>query len=287
MLRFIVFLALLTPFGLSAQGALDGYLKGKGVLDIAPSFSFLRASQFDGNGNLYDLEYRGNLLNLFAEYGLTEKLDVVATIPYVFTETQSGLQDGGFYLKYRPVYKKLGKADRLAFLAGAGISFPLSNYTPTAAGALGQRAVLVPIRGIVQWETGLGPFLNVTAGYNFRLDEIREEDIAIIRQDRPDYNPTAPPDYATVLIRAGFPAAKYYADAWVEIQRTTGGSDYVPNIPDLPQAYGVSYTQIGGTLYYSENGKNGVLLSGAYILSGRNVSRVLRISVGAVFKIKH
>jgi hypothetical protein len=276
---------LLIPGFLSAQGAFDGYLKGKGVLDLAPSFSFLRASQFDGNDQLYDLSYRGQLLNVFAEYGLSEKLDVLTTIPYVFTSTQSGLQDGGFYLKYRPIYKTLGPGDRLGFLLGSGISTPLSKYIPTAAGALGQRATTLPVRAIVQFESHLGLFFNITGGYNWRLDKLKEEDIALIRQQRPDYAPENPPNYSTVLAKVGFPAANYYLDAWVEVQRTIGGSNYVPNMPDLPQAYGVDYTQIGGTAYYSESGKNGVLISGAYILKGRNISRVLRITLGAVFKL--
>jgi hypothetical protein len=71
----------------------------------------------------------------------------------------------------------------------------------------------------------------------------------------------------------------------VERQHTSGGADYVENVVDLPQAYGVSYTQIGGTVFYAERGRNGVYLSSGYILGGRNVSRILRVTLGAVIKI--
>jgi hypothetical protein len=273
---------------LPAQGPLDGYLKGQGKLDIAPSFSWMRANSFDGAaGTRYDEGYRGGLVSVFAEYGVTDRFDLVATIPYIFTADQRGLQDGGLYVKYRPLLLESNTRGRLSILFGTGVSGPLSNYEPLAAGALGQRAVVVPARLIAQWDTPLGLFVNLTGGWNWRLDQLREEDIAEVQRRRPGYNPTDPPGYATGLLKIGFPAARYYVDGWLEYQWTAPdqGTDYQPNIPDLPQAYGVSYTQVGGTVYYSESGRNGVFVSAGYILSGRNVSRIMRLTVGGVFKM--
>lgn len=276
--------AFLVGAGLFAQGPLDGYLKGKGKLDIVPSLSFNSAQRFVGaGGQVYDAAFRGSTLSLFAEYGLTERFDLVGTAAYVFTNNQSGLQDGGFFVKYRPFFRTFSPNNRLGILLGAGAAFPLSDYEPTANGALGQKAVTAPARLIVQWETPAGLFLNLTGGYNARFDRLQEADIARVRQERPDYQPIDPASFYTVLFKIGLPAARYYLDAWVEWQHTPGGADFVPDMVDLPQAYGVSYTQIGGTLYYTENGKNGIALSGAYILGGRNTSRMMRITVGYVF----
>ena len=174
---------------------------------------------------------------------------------------------------------------RLGVLFGTGASFPLSDYEPTATAALGQKAVTVPARLIVQWETPLGIFFNLSGGYNWRLDDLQETDIAAIRRVRPNYQPIDPQDFSTILFKVGLPTKHYYLDAWVERQFTSGGADYVENVVDLPQAYGVSYTQIGGTAFYSERGRNGVYLSSGYILGGRNVSRILRVTLGAVLKI--
>jgi hypothetical protein len=287
--RFFVhiFFLLLLAAPLAAQGPLDGYLKGRRVLDLAPSISFNKAATFAGaGGQSYETPYQGSLLSLFAEYGVSKKIDLVATAAYVFTSNQSGLQDGGLYAKYRPLRKKLGKAGHLDLLLGAGASFPLSDYAPTVTGALGQKAVSVPARLIAQWETSWGIFLNLTGGYNWRLDRLDAADIAQVRSQRPDYRPTAPPHFSTFLVKIGLPARHYYLDAWAEWQHTLGGADYQPNVPDLPQAYGVSYAQVGGTAYYSENGRTGFYLSGGYILGGRNTSRIRRITLGMVFKIK-
>lgn len=280
------FLLLATPF-LHAQGPLDGYLKGKGVLDLAPSFSVNSANRFEGaGGQLYDLGYKGSMLSLFAEYGVSAKLDLVFTGSYVFTSTQSGLQDGALLFKYRPMYRDLGRAGKLGLLLGSGLAFPLADYEPLSTGALGQKALIVPLRLIAQWETPLGLFLNATGGYNRRLDRLREADIAAVRRQRPGYQPVQPADFTTFLLKAGFPAARFYADAWLEWQYTRGGADYTPGVAELPQSFGVSYTQIGGTLYYSENGKNGFYVSTGYILGGRNTGRIWRLTGGVVLRGK-
>lgn len=284
---FCPIISLLFAAPLVAQGPLDGYLKGRRVLDLAPSFSFNKAATFAGaSGQSYETPYQGNLLGLFAEYGVSSKIDLVATAAYVFTENQSGLQDGGLYVKYRPLRKKLGKAGRLDLLLGTGASFPLSDYAPTATGALGQKAVSAPARLIAQWEMPWGVFLNLTGGYNWRFDRLAAADIAQVRSQRPDYQPITPPHFSTLLVKMGLPTRHYYLDGWVEWQHTVGGADYRFNVVDLPQAYGVSYTQVGGTAYYSENGRTGFYLSGGYILGGRNVSRIRRVTLGMVFKIK-
>lgn len=269
-----------------AQGPLDGYLKGKGVLDLAPSFSVMSARQLDGApGQTYALPYRGNMLSLFAEYGLTARIDVVATGAYVFTSARSGLQDGGVFVKYSPWQWEGASKGKFRLLLGTGAAFPLANYEPGVTGALGQKAVLLPLRLIAQYESPWGPFINLSGGYNRRFDRPATNDIARIRQQRPDYEAPRPPSSATALLKIGLPARHYYIDAWIERQQSFGGVDYVPDLPDLPQVYGVSYTQAGGTLFYSEHGGSGFYFSGAYIFQGRNVSRILRVTGGIVIRI--
>lgn len=288
MTRFfqLIFCAFLFPVALCAQGPIDGYMKGKGNLDIALSLSNNAAGDFYGkDGAVYNEPFQGRFLALFAEYGFTDDLDLVATLPYVFTSTQNGFQDGSLHLKFRPLRIKTGDGGFFNAVVAAGVSAPLSNYEPLAAGAIGQRATVLQPRLVLQWDSGFGPFFNLTGGYNVRLDALREDDIAGVRLLRPDYNPEQPKNFTNWLIKAGLPAANYYLDIWLERQFTQGGADYAPMVPDLPQAYGVSYTQIGGTAYYSGNGKTGFYLSGAHIPSGRNTSGITRLTAGVVLKL--
>ncbi|MBK8922838.1 MAG: hypothetical protein IPM81_15235 [Saprospirales bacterium] len=279
-----VILALL-PVALSGQGPLDGFLKGKGALDLAPSISFNSARNFAGaGGRTFPIAYKGSMISLFAEYGLSRRVDLVATAAYVFTSNRSGLQDGGIFLKYRPLRLALNGAGQIDLLLGSGLGFPLANYAPAESGALGQKALILPARILVQWQTPPGFFFLLAGGYNVRFDRLRENDVAAIRKLRPDYTPTQPANFSSLLLKAGFPTARYYLDAWLEWQHTRTGSDFLPGQPDLPQSFGVSYTQAGGTLFYSETGKNGFFISGGYIFSGRNANRLLRLTAGMVFK---
>lgn len=282
----LLLLFLLIPFLAPAQGPLDGYLKGKGKLDLAPSFSFNSAKKLEGKGGqTYEEPYEGQMLSLFAAYGLSPKIDLVTTLAAVFTPAQSGLQDGGLFLKYRPVLTSLGRAGKLGILLGTGLSGPLSDYEPTVTGALGQKAITTPAKLILQWDTPLGLFVNLTEGYHFRLDELKSADIAAIRKTRPDYLPQSPPDFSTFLCKIGLPTRHFYLDGWVEWLRSSGGTDYEPNVPQLPQTYRVSYTQIGGTVYYSDTGRSGFYLSAGSILGGRNTSLIRRITFGMVIKL--
>ncbi len=283
---YLLFFLLLIPIGASAQGPLDGFMKGSGHLDLAPSFSFNSANSIAGaNGQVYPVGYSGSLLGLFGTYGLTDQLDLVGTAAYVFTDQRSGLQDGGLFVKYRPFVLETGTAGSVSFILASGATFPIANYQPTATGALGQKAVVVPGRLIVQWTTPLGLFFNLTGGYNWRLDQLAADDISAVRRVRPDYQPVQPPDFSTFLFKIGLPARHYYLDAWLEYQHTAGGADYQPEVLDLPQSYGVSIRQIGGTAYYSENERTGFYVSTGYILGGRNTSLLFRATVGMVIKL--
>lgn len=102
------------------------------MLDLAPSFSYNTARKFDGaQGASYEELYRGQMFSLFAEYGLTRTVDLGSIAAAVFTpHFASGLQDGGLFVKYRPLYTPLGKAGKFGLLLGTGASFPLTNYEP-------------------------------------------------------------------------------------------------------------------------------------------------------------
>lgn len=274
----------LCPVWLFAQGPFDGFLKGKGVLDLAPSFSSNTANTYYSEQGTQNLSYKGNLISLFAEYGLTTHLDLIANASYVFTPTQNGLQDGGLFAKYRFAHINFASSNRLQILAGSGLFFPLSDYKPTVNGALGNKAIALPLRLLLHLETRPGLFITLAGGYNWRFDKVSAEDIAAITTLRPGYQAISPAPYANYLIKIGFPAKHYYLDAWLEWQHTSGGADYEPGVPELPQLFGVSYRQVGGTAYYSENVKTGFYLSSAYIFGGRNVSQVFRLTLGMVRK---
>ena len=276
--------------GAAAQGPIDGYLKARGETTLALSASATGADRFIGGdgATAFDFPFRGQLVGLYASYGLTDGLDLVASVPYVITETTAGLQDAALFakglLRRFPLGDAAHGARTLDVLGALGVSYPLSDYEVVAAGAIGQRAQVVQPRLVAQYNQP-GFFASGIAGYNYRFDELDRERLAAIQRVRPGYRPDQPSDFLNFLLRAGVPTARLYADAWLEVQRTLGGSDFVPDVEELPQPYDVDYQQVGGTLYYSETGRWGFSVSGATFLGGRNTSRLWRVTAGAVLNL--
>ena len=271
-----------------AQGPIDGYLKAKGEADVVLSFSATGAEEFiGGDGSTFALPFRGQLLSAFAAYGLTDKLDIIASVPFVITEANSGLQDGALFVKGEVLKVKLSEdgQQNLSVLGALGISAPLSQYEVVAAGAIGQRAQVVQPRVVAQYNRP-GFFGSVVGGYNYRFDELDLDRLAEIQRTRPAYRPEQPKDFVNMLLRVGIPTSTLYVDAWVEFQRTLGGSDFVANVEELPQPYDVDYQQVGGTVYYSESPRWGFAASGAAFLGGRNTSRLWRVTMGLVYKVR-
>ena len=290
-------LAILLPLGLSlaaaptlrAQGPVDGYLKKAGELDVALGLSQTGASTFlDGNGATVDQGFRAQLVGLFGAYGVTERINVVASVPYVITDATAGLQDGALFVKGLLWHKRIGAAEKpvgtLDVIGALGAQVPLSDYTVVANGAIGQRAKIVQPRLLAQWN-GTGYFVSALAGYNYRFDGLDVAELTRIQRTRPGYRPAQPHDNVNFLLRAGYPGRRVYVDAWLEVQRTLGGGDFTAGLAELPQAYDVDYQQVGGTVYYSESAHWGFAAGGAHVLGGTNTSQFWRLTGTLIYKL--
>lgn len=80
-----------------AQGPLDGYFKGERVLDMVFSGGFQTANEYYGGEQTFDYSRTLGMAGLFAQYGVNNRFDLVASIPFISDK----LQDGAFYAKYK------------------------------------------------------------------------------------------------------------------------------------------------------------------------------------------
>ena len=276
---------------LAAQGPIDGYVKARGELDLALGLSLTGADRFAGGpGERFDFPFSARIVGGFAAYGLTDRLNVVASVPLVVTDADAGLQDGALFAKGLIARRQLRRGAEarqwasLDLIGALGVQAPLSRYEVVAAGAIGQRARLVQPRLVAQLN-GRGYFASILTGYNYRFDGLDAEALARIQRTRPGYRPEQPHDFVNVLLRAGIPTSKLYVDAWLEFQRTLGGEDFVEGVEELPQAYRVDYRQVGGTVYYSESAHWGFAVAGAAVIGGRNTSLLRRATATVVYKL--
>lgn len=137
-MRLLITFFFVSTIALS-QGPIDGFFKGKDNADFAIGFGLNRSNQYTGQpGSLYNESYGAQQLGIFGQYGITDNLDAVLSIPFVFGEPENKFQDLGIHLKFRPFNYQWNDNEWSTILSG-GITFPASDYQADVSGALGRR----------------------------------------------------------------------------------------------------------------------------------------------------
>lgn len=245
------------------QGMIDGFLKGKGKGDVSLAASGIWAEDYLAGTTELAIGLNQKIFSGFAAYGITRWLDVVATMPII----NGQLQDGAVMMKFGKQNIKLSKM-RLSLIGALGHSGPLARYSTEAAASIGQRATMMPLRGIVQITSPSNLFLNMRFGYNSVLD------------------PT--PNARVFSLKMGYYKNKFYGDIWYDQQNAIGGKDYRGVGPLAPATFrelGYSYKRIGGVVYMQFKPRFGAFANLSRTLSGRNAFLSTAVAGGVVFKI--
>jgi hypothetical protein len=282
---FTFLITLSVCFAAKSQSMVDGFMRGKGNLTTALSFS---TEQYDTyyvgdsavtNRNLGTISTQS--VNLFAAFGVTNYLDVVVGLPYVSVNSSAGywskqnaLQDFSIYIKGRAYLKDFGKLGSLSAMGAVGYIFPASDYVPDAPVAIGHQSKNVEGRVLLQYRLPLGLFVMAQGGYikrgNITLDRGYEVSV---------------PDAWDYVVKVGGTYKLLYADAWLNIQRARSGTNIGAGVPFPSNA--ISYQRAGFTLYASIPPiKNlGVSVGMSFTLSGENIGKATRYSASLVYNV--
>jgi len=265
---FIIFFGFVLSITAIAQPAVDGFMKGKGNLDLVGGLAFDTFSKFHAADGLISLGRTTTSASVFASAGITNWLDVQVNLPYVMTASNwSNLQDVSVFAKGRFLNKSLEKGTLSALITG-GFSTPITNYPTQGLNAIGQQATAVDARLVMQYFANNGWFGMIQGGFTSRS------------------NPT--PASIPVAVKIGKAANNYYFDIYYDIQNAKGGSDYRDGTNRAFTTLGVSYHKLGGTFYKPFNeGKMGVAFGAYSVLAGRNVGQSFGGSAAFIYKIKY
>ncbi|HEY8931234.1 MAG TPA: transporter [Mucilaginibacter sp.] len=229
------------------------------------------------NGNIGKLS--ANSVTYIGNYGLLNKLDLIAMVPYIKTNAsqgtlrgQSGLQDLTLALKYQAFTTEIGRGI-FTFHAIAEGSIPMSDYEPDFLPvSIGLHSKNVSLRGLVNYQ--LGRFFVAGAGqYTLRSDITIDRDAYYtdhyIYSNRVDI-----PNTSNLLFSAGYRSLKLNVEGIVSNTTTQGGFDIRKNDMPFP-GNRMNMTTIGGLAKYSFDALTGFELSagGNYVVSGRNVGQ--------------
>ncbi|SFT66590.1 hypothetical protein SAMN05216474_1646 [Lishizhenia tianjinensis] len=250
-------LILFITFASSAQGLVDGFFKGKGRTDMALGFAYEKAKLYYAQNTI---EYGRELFifNTFAEYGITNKWDVIASAPIINGKPQ----DASFFTKYE-VLKWKG----LSVIPAVGISFPMSNYNTETSQSIGQRATNLQPKLVLQYKPNTPWFIQTQATYQNTLVPV--------------------PHAWNWSAKIGYGAGKWYGDLWFENQTSLGDAIFLGPIPynDFREL-GVSYQRFGGVIYYQLKERFGISVSASKVLNGRNIGSAGIVGVSGVWKFR-
>ena len=244
------------------------------------------------NGNVGTLTTQS--VSWMGTYGITDRVNVIAMVPWVTTGASAGtlsgmdgLQDLTAAVKWNALDAEFSPGRLQAFLVASG-SLPLSDYTPDflpmSIGLASQRA---SGRLSLNLQTEQGWFVEGTGAYTWR-DQVT--------LDRPAYydgerlvlsDRVAMPDVIDYTFRAGYWKHGLYVPVSFTQQITLGGSDIRrQDMPFVSNRMNSSRLDAVAMYYLKKPQNLAVRLGATYTLSGRNVGKSTTLLAGLLYTFK-
>ncbi len=259
---FLVFFLCLSV--IAAQGPISGFRQTKGETALALTYSYENYDRYlrpEGN-ETRTLE--ATSYSLFVEAATGARSSIVATLPYIRTNSQnSSLQDASIWIKYLNLQEVKKNSLHNVFTA-VGLSFPLGNYPIDNAAAIGQKASIFQSRLVYQFQHEQGWFINAASGIDFQFS--------------PEGRASIP-----LLLRTGYGGPYFYVETWWELVSALNNQNTATST--ALAGTGSSWSRAGATLYVPIRPWFGIVVGGAWILSGQYIGQSSRLNVGSVFKL--
>jgi hypothetical protein len=264
---------LLAVAGAAAAQDLDGFSPEPGKGDIALSYSFDSYDEFwVGDTKVSDPgvgEVEANSLSLWWRHGFTERLSVVASLPYVDADgdglggfSESALQDLTVLGQYRLLTRESGSR-RHSFVVGGGFRTPASDYEANSPIDVGDGTTDVLLRAVYLLQAGYF-YLSAQTGYDVR------------GEDAPDGIPLA------ITGAWGFGGGRTWVSGTYSQYFADGGTDIGDPGFTFPSNEDES-TRIGAKVFSRINDRFGWSVAAFTTLDGRNSGDTTGYSAGLVF----
>lgn len=282
-----------------AQTPTDGLMMPKGEICIAVIYEdanwdhYWEGTYLRTNGNIGT--FNRKMLMPMIVGGITDKINVIVSLPYVKTSASGGqmtgvegIQDFGISLKAQLVDKTMEKSKLMVF-SNLSFSTPASNYlSDYMPFSLGFGANELGLRAIGQYELNKGPYLRGSIAYLHRGATEAERDYYY--QEGSYYTATMDvPDAwnAQVALGSWFLDKKLRIEATLTLLNSTSGDDIrAYNAPQPTNK--VEFNQVGGfaQYYIKKGGGLGFLAYYNHMYSGRNMGQFSGYGLGLTYQFK-
>ena len=222
-----------------------------------------------------------------ANYGITDKLNIMAGAPYVWTDASAGtlhssrgLQDISIFVKWKPVTYSFAE-NKLSVFAIGGFSTPLTNYQIDYLPlTIGLGSTNLTGKAMVDFQHKRFT-VTASAAYIWRSN---------VKIDRTSYydtqlhltNEVKMPNAAQFQLRTGYRGKYLLAEALVTNWTTLGGFDITRNNMPFPSNR-MNMTTVGAAIKYTLKSYThlSLLAGGNYTIAGRNVGQTSAFNLGA------
>ncbi len=270
-----------------AQTDIDAIMMEKNAFCVGPMYSYNSWKNYWEGKLKRDNENLGKvstqMFGLMGNYGLTRKINILFSAPYIKTKASagtlhgmSGVQDLSLFVKWRPYQKKIGSG-KLSLFAIAGVSLPLSNYVADFLPlSIGLRSKTASLRIMGDYQQG-NLFATGSATYVFR-DNITIDRTSYYTTQLHLTNEVEMPDGANFNFRAGFRNHRLIAEAVVNNWTTLGGFDITRNNMPFPSNK-MNATTIGVNIKYvlPSLPQLSIVTGGNTTVAGRNMGQATTV----------
>ncbi|HEY2720367.1 MAG TPA: hypothetical protein VGI82_01495 [Chitinophagaceae bacterium] len=244
--------------------------------------TFKRDNQNLGTVSTQSVMYMGT-------YGITNKLNVMAMAPYVWTKvtegtlhSQKGFQDISVVVKWKPIKYSFGK-NQFSLFALGGFSTPLTNYIIDYLPlSIGLGTTNLTAKGMIDYKHRRFTITG-SAAYTWRSN---------IKIDRNSYydtelrltNEVKMPNLSIYQLRSGYRGRYLIAEAVLTKMVTLGGFDIRKNDMPFPSNR-MNSTMVGGNVKYTLKKFTELAIVGGanYTISGRNVGQSTSFDLGVFY----
>ncbi len=294
-IKKIAFLCvLICGLSASAQTPSDGLMmsKGENCSVIAYSSStwenYWEGATKRNNPNLG--KFTSQNIMVMSALGITNKLNVIVALPYVWTSAsvsyldgQRGVQDFSAWLKYQ-IATKNGGFGELKLFATGGFSLPTTNYvTDFLPFSIGIGAKTASGRLILNYNKN-GFYVNAQGGVTLRSDVKIDRNSFIFNNKLYQSDKMPVPDAADGSLSLGFVNARFQTFVSIDQFGCLSGDDIRYNdAPILTNK--MSSTSVNWFGKYTI-GKFSIIASVGQVLNGRNVGEATSFGIGGAYLFK-
>ncbi len=280
-----------------AQTIDDGVMVAKGSVFAGNVYTYDSWDQYwEGtllrrNDNIGQITTRTNVW--YFNYGLTDRVNLIGTVPYIWTEASQGVlhgiqgfQDLNIAAKYRFFERSSPDAGALRAFAVMSAGTPLADYNPELLPlSIGTKSTQVSWRGTVNYHAPAGWFVNGSGAYSWRSD---------VQLDRPYYytndqfvtsDQVDMPNAFDYMVSSGLMKPRLMAAGFLSQQQTLGGGDI--RRQDMPFVSNrMNFFKAGGMVMVPVPWLRDlqVQLAVSHTFDGRNVGQSTTITTGLFYR---